>query len=603
MTSRDRNTRDSDRRQLAILSYHKIGDPPPDGWHTWFYVPEKIFVKQLKYLRDDGWEIVNLRTMLQSLEDSKFLPSKAVLLTFDDGYKSMLTTAAPWLKRFGHPAVVFVPTHYIGQMNTFDSGIEPDEPICDWDDLRALESAHVSVQSHGVTHRRFSELSSSKQWQDILLSKQTLENGLGKSVECLAFPCGDPGTDQFRTCAELERAGYAAAFLYGTGVARTPINNRFLIPRIPMAPIQNCRLSSRTDLLGSVRTSEDNLLREESMTMPAGSTRDRVETRLLSGFDDRSLGREKWARLLQRGDTDEVFLTQDWMRAWWETLGGGDLLLIAAEVDNEVVALAPFCSEAGMVFFVGSGFQAYYLDFLGDISQPEVLDALLQAARDHVPDFQGFQFYWVPEKSRTRQFLQDAAPRLGLSIHQMWSLPSPSLDLARPELALTKTRKKSLLRHERGFRRAGSLEVLHLRDRRTVLSQLPEFFDQHIGRWAAKSKQSGFLRKPRREFFERLTCVGADQGWLRFTRIGWDGRPVAFHFGFCFKGRYQWYRPSFEIELARMSPGEVLMRQTMLAAIDEEAHTFDMGPGEQAYKARFATDANSVQAWELYPLK
>ena len=273
------------------------------------------------------------------------------------------------------------------------------------------------------------------------------------------------------------------------------------------------------------------------MTMPAGSTRDRVETRLLSGFDDRSLGREKWARLLQRGDTDEIFLTQDWMRAWWETLGGGDLLLIAAEVDNEVVALAPFCSEAGMVFFVGSGFQAYYLDFLGDISQPEVLDALLQAARDHVPDFQGFQFYWVPEKSRTRQFLQDAAPRLGLSIHQMWSLPSPSLDLARPELALTKTRKKSLLRHERGFRRAGSLEVLHLRDRRTVLSQLPEFFDQHIGRWAAKSKQSGFLRKPRREFFERLTCVGADQGWLCFTRIRWDGRPVAFHFGFCFKGR------------------------------------------------------------------
>ena len=45
------------------------------------------------------------------------------------------------------------------------------------------------------------------------------------------------------------------------------------------------------------------------------------------------------------------------------------------------------------------------------------------------------------------------------------------------------------------------------------------------------------------------------------------------------------------------------MRQTMLAAIDEEAHTFDMGPGDQAYKARFATDANSVQAWELYPLK
>ena len=45
------------------------------------------------------------------------------------------------------------------------------------------------------------------------------------------------------------------------------------------------------------------------------------------------------------------------------------------------------------------------------------------------------------------------------------------------------------------------------------------------------------------------------------------------------------------------------MRQTMLAAIDEGVRTFDMGPGEQAHKGRFATLANAVEAWELYPLK
>ena len=337
---------------------------------------------------------------------------------------------------------------------------------------------------------------------------------------------------------------------------------------------------------------------------PAQDSGGFIRTRVLSGFDDPAVGPERWANLLAHGDTDEVFLTWDWLRAWWETLGRGQLLLIAAQRENEVIALAPFYSEAGMVFFLGSGFQAYYLDFLGDISQPEVLDALLRTARDHVCDFQGFQFFWIPAVSGTSQYLREAAPRLGLTIHQMWSLPSPLLDVVgQPEVALAMTRKKSLMRHERGFQRSGKLDVLHLQDSQTVRSQLPEFFEQHIVRWAAKSKRSGLREEARRQFFQRLTCIGADQGWLRFTRIAWDGRPVAFHFGFCYKGRYQWYRPSFEIELARMSPGEVLIRQTILAAIEEGAHTFDMGPGEQAYKSRFATQANIVEAWELYPLE
>jgi hypothetical protein len=35
-------------RSLAILAYHKIGEPPPGGWQTWFYVPEENFVGHLR---------------------------------------------------------------------------------------------------------------------------------------------------------------------------------------------------------------------------------------------------------------------------------------------------------------------------------------------------------------------------------------------------------------------------------------------------------------------------------------------------------------------------------------------------------------------------
>ena len=76
------------------------------------------------------------------------------------------------------------------------------------------------------------------------------------------------------------------------------------------------------------------------MTKPARIARHTVRTRVLSGFDDPSFGPEPWANLLRRGDTDEVFLTWEWMRAWWDRLGKGQLLLIVAERGHDVYLFA-----------------------------------------------------------------------------------------------------------------------------------------------------------------------------------------------------------------------------------------------------------------------
>src|SRR6266704_3460074 len=110
-------------KRLAILGYHKIGPPPRSGWDTWF-----------------------------------FLPERSALITFDDGYRSMLTITLPLLQRLGLPSVLFVPTDNVGKSNSFDSGLEPDEMLCDWHDLRELHRAGVSIQSHAASHRHFSEM-------------------------------------------------------------------------------------------------------------------------------------------------------------------------------------------------------------------------------------------------------------------------------------------------------------------------------------------------------------------------------------------------------------------------------------------------------------
>ncbi len=221
---------------LAILGYHKVGEPSAGGWETWNYVPESTFEGHLKCLGDEGWEVIDLATFLRGLTEPASLPERSALVTFDDGYRSIRQTALPILARFGFPAVLFVPTDFVGKQNTFDAKIEPEEAICDWEDLRALERAGISVQSHGVSHRRFSELGPDAQNEELCLSKSTLDAELTAPVKVFAFPYGDDGKDPKGVQSLLERAGYEAACLYGGGAIQLPIADPYRLTRLAMGP-------------------------------------------------------------------------------------------------------------------------------------------------------------------------------------------------------------------------------------------------------------------------------------------------------------------------------------------------------------------------------
>jgi len=220
-----------------------------------------------------------------------------------------------------------------------------------------------------------------------------------------------------------------------------------------------------------------------------------ITTRVLEGFYDSSFGAEQWEGLLRKSNNDTIYLTWHYQRTWWETFQRGTLLLIVAEQNGEAVALAPFYAESRMVYFVASEFESDYLDFVGDVSDPDVLEALLVTARDPVPDFEGFRFYFVPDESETAKQLAKAAERICFSCYEEEEMAAPVLELAtKSEFALTAVnkKKKSLLQHERYFRREGSLEVRHFSDGEAILPHLDEFFQQHIARHS-EANPSRFL--------------------------------------------------------------------------------------------------------------
>lgn len=200
-------------RALRVLMYHKVNDHPGNS----VTVPVSLFDEQMAQLRELGYRPVSLDDVRAYYLEGVPLPPKAVLITFDDGYRDNLENALPILRRYGYPAVLFAPVGYLGDSRPLPHdehlarrGIA--NPTLDWSDLPALEAAGVRVESHGIGHRPLADLDLDEAAREITLSKLRLEEALGRPVRAFAYVKGSEAHYRPVHLSLLRQAGYELAF-------------------------------------------------------------------------------------------------------------------------------------------------------------------------------------------------------------------------------------------------------------------------------------------------------------------------------------------------------------------------------------------------------
>jgi CelD/BcsL family acetyltransferase involved in cellulose biosynthesis len=214
---------------------------------------------------------------------------------------------------------------------------------------------------------------------------------------------------------------------------------------------------------------------------------------------------------------------------------------------------------------------------------------LLSEALEATPGARGFLLRRIPDEGGTPARLESLGQ--GWWVTRLDSIEAPTMDMWAAQEAL---KKKSLKRHESVLSRAGDLETVRLNRAEEVLERLPLFFDQHIRRWQNTPSPSLFLVPRRQEFYRLLVRNLAESGSLRYTELRLDGRMVAAHLGAYYEGQFSWYKPTFEPTLAKLSPGEVLLKRLIEQAAEEGAREFDFTIGDEAFKKRFATRVRVV---------
>lgn len=301
-----------------------------------------------------------------------------------------------------------------------------------------------------------------------------------------------------------------------------------------------------------------------------------------------------WDDLLSRSPASTVFLTSAWLQAWRETLGRRARVLVTRVFLGErLIGAAAFEDVNGTARFAGRGPSDYadlvIDDALTDEQYAEVAELLLCAVLRGGAGLRDLDLARIPSHSRTLKALDSRPGRLYVT--RTAEVEAPIMDMAVVEDRL---RKKSLVRHERALERRAPIDCETWTCARDVLPQLEEFFEQHVLRWQNTSAPSLFLDDEKRSFYRAAAKHLAAAGTLRFTSLRQNGALIAAHFGFLHGGIYTWYKPSFDIALARLSPGEVLLKRLLERARAEGASAFDFTIGQEAFKLRFATEIRKV---------
>ena len=204
------------KARVPILMYHSISVPPPGAALGELFLPTANFKQQMAYLSQQGYEAVTLDQVWSAWQGKGPLPEKPVVLSFDDGYETQYTHAAPVLKDLGWPGVLNL------KLLSLEQGEMTPQMV------KKMIGAGWEVDSHTINHLDVSTLSGAELEHEVADSRAMLQKEFGIPVDFFCYPAGKFDA---ASIAAVKAAGYLGATTVQDGLA-APDEDPYELPRV-----------------------------------------------------------------------------------------------------------------------------------------------------------------------------------------------------------------------------------------------------------------------------------------------------------------------------------------------------------------------------------
>lgn len=207
--------------QVPILMYHYLSEVPlnADIYRRDLSVTPELFSAHLDRIAAEGYTVIRLYDLAAFLLQGTPLPPKAIVLTFDDGYRDNYENALPILRKHGMTATFFVVMEFINR--------ERPEYLT-WPMVQEMAAAGMSIEAHGVDHTSLRNRSTADLEFQALRSYETLQNAIGVRAHFVSYPAGE--FDE-QTIDIFKEAGYLAGFTTIQGATHRS-DDLFRLPRV-----------------------------------------------------------------------------------------------------------------------------------------------------------------------------------------------------------------------------------------------------------------------------------------------------------------------------------------------------------------------------------
>jgi peptidoglycan/xylan/chitin deacetylase (PgdA/CDA1 family) len=192
------------KKEVPILCYHNIKNfEASDGPMTKVYsVKPADFAAQMKALSSAGYHTILPAQLYDYLLHDGPLPSKPIMITFDDTRGEQYTIGAAEMEKYGFKGVFFVMTVSINRPNYLTK-----------EQIAALSDTGHVIAAHTWDHHRVTKYTGEDWNTQLVKPKAKLEEIIGKPVTYFAYPFGLWNKEAI---PEVKKSGYQMAFILST---------------------------------------------------------------------------------------------------------------------------------------------------------------------------------------------------------------------------------------------------------------------------------------------------------------------------------------------------------------------------------------------------
>jgi CelD/BcsL family acetyltransferase involved in cellulose biosynthesis len=313
-----------------------------------------------------------------------------------------------------------------------------------------------------------------------------------------------------------------------------------------------------------------------------------------SGFE---ILAEEWNELLHHSTADTIFLTLEYQRTWWQQLGEGELIILAARNDDaKLVGIAPLFTTINpqgqrTLATVGCVEVSDYLDLIVAQGQEEMVYAALvdYLASPSAPAWDLLDLCNVHQDSPTLEVLPVLAQARGWSVSTARDDVCPIVQLPGTwEEYLDMLEGKQRREIRRKLRRTGAETAQNwyiVGPEHDLEAEVEEFLDLMA---ASAQDKADFLTPRMRSFFRQLARVAYDAGWLQLAFLQVREQNAASYFNFIYNNRVLVYNSGLDWRtFPKLGAGIILTAHCIRHAIEHGRETFDFMQGAERYKYQF----------------